>query len=107
MKYTPDEFLAKLPFPANEKWQDGVWFTSVFAKGDFELEFFAPRGTDFQTPHEKDEFYIIVSGTADLIKENEIIKCTIGDAIFVAKGEQHNFQNMSDDFATWVIFFSS
>ncbi len=105
MKFTTNEFLAKLPLPADEKWKDGVWFTNAFTKGAFELEFFAPRGTDYQTPHEKDEFYIIISGAADLIKENEIINCQIGDAIFVEAGEKHYFEKISDDFATWVIFF--
>jgi mannose-6-phosphate isomerase-like protein (cupin superfamily) len=105
MKFSPEDFIAKLPLPANEKWKDGVWFANAFTKGDFELEFFAPRGKDFQTPHEKDEFYIIVSGTADLIKENEKINCKIGDAIFVEAGENHHFEKISNDFATWVIFF--
>jgi len=105
MKFSASEFRAKLPFPANEKWTEGVWFTGVFEKGEFELEFFAPRGTDRQTPHDKDEFYIIVSGTADLLKEGETIPCASGDAIFVAAREDHHFENISDDFATWVIFF--
>jgi mannose-6-phosphate isomerase-like protein (cupin superfamily) len=105
MKFSSADFLAKLPLPANEKWKDGVWFANAFTNGNFELEFFAPRGTDFQTPHEKDEFYIIVSGTADLIKENEKINCKIGDAIFVKAGENHHFEKISNDFATWVIFF--
>ena len=105
MKFGIEEFRAKLPFPADEKWKDGIWFTNAFKKGDLELEFFAPRGTDFQTPHEKDEFYIIVSGTADLIKENETVKCRTGDAIFVGAGENHHFKNISEGFSTWVIFF--
>jgi mannose-6-phosphate isomerase-like protein (cupin superfamily) len=105
MKFETKDFLARLPLPADAKWKDGVWFTNVFSKGEFELEFFAPRGQDYQTPHEKDEFYIIVSGTADLITENEIVKCQPGDAVFVAAGESHHFENISEDFATWVIFF--
>jgi mannose-6-phosphate isomerase-like protein (cupin superfamily) len=105
MKFTIEEFRGKLPLPADEKWKDGVWFTNAFTKGDFELEFFAPRGKDYQTPHEKDEFYIIVSGTADLITENESVNCKIGDALFVAEGELHHFENISEDFAAWVIFF--
>ena len=105
MKFSPEEFRARLPLPANEKWTDGVWFTNAFTKGDFELEFFAPSGRDFQTPHEKDEFYIIVSGSADLLKEGEVVDCQTGDAIFVAAGEEHHFENMTDDFAAWVIFF--
>jgi len=105
MKFSPAEFLSKLPLPADEKWKDGVWFTNAFTKGDFELEFFAPRGTDFQTPHEKDEFYIITSGTADLIHEGKTVPCRTGDALFVAAGDEHHFENISEDFATWVIFF--
>ena len=105
MKFSAEEFRARLPLPADEKWKDGVWFTNAFTKGEFELEFFAPRGADFQTPHDKDEFYIIVSGTADLIKTGETVNCRTGDAIFVAAGENHHFENISDDFATWVIFF--
>lgn len=105
MKFSPEELLSKLPLPKNEKWKDGVWFSNVFSKGNFELEFFAPRGKDYQTPHEKDEFYIIVNGSADLIKDSEVVNCQIGDAVFVAAGENHHFENISDDFATWVIFF--
>jgi len=105
MKFAPKEFLAKLPLPANEKWHDGVWFKEVFAKGEFELEFFAPRGTDYQTPHDKDEFYIVVSGTADLLIKGENFPCAVGDALFVPAKIEHHFDNISDDFATWVIFF--
>lgn len=105
MKFTVEEFLTKLPQPANEKWKDGVWFTNAFTKGEFELEFFAPRGKDYQTPHEKDEFYIVVRGTAQLLIENEKFPCETGDALFVPAKIEHHFENMSDDFATWVIFF--
>jgi mannose-6-phosphate isomerase-like protein (cupin superfamily) len=105
MKFTIEEFLEKLPLPANEKWKEGVWFTSAFSKGSFELEFFAPRGKDYQTPHEKDEFYIIVRGSADLLIEGEKFSCTVGDALFVPAKVPHHFENMTNDFATWVIFF--
>lgn len=105
MKFSIEEFEAKLPLPANEKWKDGVWFTNTFTKNDFELEFFAPKGKDFQTPHEKDEFYVIVRGSAILVKEDERFNCEIGDALFVEAGVSHHFEEMSEDFATWVIFF--
>lgn len=105
MKFSSEEFLSKLPLPANDKWKEGVWFTNAFTKGEFELEFFAPRGKDYQTPHDKDEFYIIVGGTAQLDQNGEMIDCHIGDAIFVPAGEPHHFEKISDDFAVWVIFF--
>jgi mannose-6-phosphate isomerase-like protein (cupin superfamily) len=105
MKLTPEEFLAKLPLPANEKWREGVWFANAFSKGDFELEFFAPRGRDYQTPHEKDEIYVVVSGAGEFVKENERINFKAGDILFVEAGVAHRFENFSEDFATWVIFF--
>lgn len=105
MKFSFDEFLAKLPLPASEKWPDGVWFTNAFAKGDFELELFAPRGEDRQTPHEKDEIYIIVRGSGEFVKAGERINFKAGDALLVEAGVDHRFENFSEDFATWVIFF--
>ena len=105
MKYGFDEFLARLPLPADEKWTEGVPFTGAFSKGEFELEFFAPRGLDHQTPHEKDEFYIVVSGTAVLLIEGENFTCAVGDVLFVTAKIEHHFENISEDFATWVIFF--
>lgn len=105
MKYTVEEFLSKLPLPADEKWKDGVWFTNAFSKGNFELEFFAPRGKDYQTPHEKDEIYVIVRGSGEFVKENERMNFAAGDVLFVEAGVEHRFENFSEDFATWVMFF--
>lgn len=106
MKFAVEDFLKKLPLPPDEKWKDGVWFTNAFTKGEFELEFFAPKGTDYQTPHDKDEFYIVARGAADLLIENERFFCAVGDALFVPAQIPHHFENMSEDFAAWVIFFS-
>ena len=105
MKFTVEEFAAKLPFPADDKWKNGVWFANAFTKGSFELEFFAPQNIDYQTPHDRDEFYIVVRGNAVLIKENDRIECKTGDALFVEAGAEHHFEEISADFATWVIFF--
>jgi len=105
MKFTPEEFLAKLPLPATEKWKSGVSFTTAFRRRNLTLEFFAPRETDYQTTHEEDEFYIIARGSAELIIEAEKFDCAVGDALFVLAKTEHHFENMSDDFATWVIFF--
>lgn len=105
MKFTVDELLAKLPLPADEKWKDGVCFTTAFRQKDASLELFAPRGTDYQTPHEQDEIYIIARGSGELIIENNKFSCEVGDALFVQAKAEHHFENFTDDFATWVIFF--
>jgi mannose-6-phosphate isomerase-like protein (cupin superfamily) len=105
MKFTVDEFLADLPLPANEKWKEGVWDVEPFKKGNVTLVFFAPRGTDYQTFHDEDEFYFIARGRAELIVEDESFPCDAGDCFFVSALKKHHFKNISDDFATWAIFF--
>lgn len=105
MKFTSEEFLEKLPLPATEKWKDGVSFMTAFRRRNLTLEFFAPRGTDYQTTHEEDEFYIIARGSAELIIEAEKFQCAVGDALFVPARVEHHFEKMSADFATWAIFF--
>lgn len=105
MKFTIEEFLAKLPLPADEKWKEGVWDVEPFKKGNVTLVFFAPRGTDYQTFHEEDEFYFIARGKADLIVEDERFSGETGDCFFVPARQKHHFENISGDFATWAIFF--
>lgn len=69
------------------------------------VEYFAPKGTDNQTPHPRDELYVIASGTSEFLRENTLVNCKSGDVLFVPAGTVHRFQNFSDDFATWVIFY--
>lgn len=105
MKFTIEEMLAKLPLPANEKWKKGVWDIEPFEKNNVKLIFFAPKETDFQTFHEEDEFYFIARGSGELIIEDERFSCESGDVFFVAAKLPHRFENFTEDFATWAIFF--
>lgn len=105
MKFTVDEFLEKLPLPADEKWKEGVWDVELFKKRGVTLVFFAPRGTDHQTFHDEDEFYFIARGAGELVIEDERFSCQTGDAFFVPARKTHRFENFTDDFATWAIFF--
>ena len=105
MKFTIDQFLSRLPLPADEKWKDGVWDVEPFEKDGVKLVFFAPRGTDYQTFHDEDEFYFIARGSGKLVIADEVFECSAGDAFFVAANVRHRFENFSEDFATWAIFF--
>lgn len=51
MKFSYQDFLNRLPLPANEKWREGVWDVEVFKHGTLLLQVFAPRNHDYQTPH--------------------------------------------------------
>ena len=105
MKFRADDLLAKLPLAANEKWAEGVWDVEPFKKGNVSLVFFAPRGTDQQTAHDEDEFYFIISGTGGLVIGDVRRTFVVGDAFFVAARIPHHFENFTDDFATWAVFF--
>jgi mannose-6-phosphate isomerase-like protein (cupin superfamily) len=105
MKFTVNEFLEKLPLPADGKWMEGVCFATAFRRRNVTLEFFAPRGKDYQTAHSEDEFYFIVSGNGKFIKENERMTFTAGDVLFVEADIEHHFENFSADFSAWVVFF--
>lgn len=105
MKFTIEEFLKQLPLPANEKWKEGIWDIEPFKKGNVSLVFFAPSGNDYQTLHEEDEFYFIARGSGELVIDKETFKCETSDAFFVPAQMPHHFENFTDDFATWAIFF--
>lgn len=105
MKFTFDELLATLPLAANDKWKEGVWDIEPFKKGNVALVFFAPRGLDYQTVHDEDEFYFIVRGTGEIVIDGERQTCEQGDAFFVPANVPHHFERFTDDFATWAVFF--
>jgi mannose-6-phosphate isomerase-like protein (cupin superfamily) len=73
--------------------------------GDAEVEFYAPRGTDDQQPHTRDELYIIARGSGIFAVEDRQVRFVPGDVLFVAAGVEHRFAEFSDDFGTWVIFY--
>jgi mannose-6-phosphate isomerase-like protein (cupin superfamily) len=97
--------LERLPLPASSKWPHGVCDVEVFRRTGISLSVFAPILTDFQTPHEQDEIYIVVSGRGELHLDDKVLMAERGDALFVAAGTPHRFQRTSVDFACWVIFF--
>jgi mannose-6-phosphate isomerase-like protein (cupin superfamily) len=105
MKYTIDEFISQLPLPATGKWKDGIWDVEPFEKDGVKLVFFAPRGTDYQTHHDEDEFYFIARGSGKIVIGNEVFVYSTGDAFFVEAGVPHHFEEFTDDFATWAVFF--
>lgn len=75
------------------------------ASGTMELGLYRPDGLDPQNPHKQDEIYIIRTGTADFLRDNERISVSVGDTLFVPAGMEHRFVNFSDDFDTWVVFW--
>jgi mannose-6-phosphate isomerase-like protein (cupin superfamily) len=101
----PQDLLTRLPLPATDRWPDGVFDIEAFERGGLMLELFAPRDTDRQTSHGQDELYIVISGNAVLEVEGDDRPCATGDVLFVAARAPHRFVRISDDFATWALFW--
>ena len=72
-----------------------------------ELGFYAPRGTDPQDPHDRDELYFVAMGSGNFRRGEEVIAFGPGDALFVPAGQPHRFERFDDDFGTWVLFYGS
>lgn len=87
--------------------EDELRFAVMMEHGSMQLEYYAPRGTDPQTPHKKDELYIIVSGSGYFIRNGVREEFISGDVFFVPAGMPHCFEDFTDDFATWVIFYGN
>ena len=69
------------------------------------MKLYAPRGSDPQTPHMRDEIYVVIRGTGDFICPGERRKFGPHDFLFVSAGMEHRFENFSDDLALWVFFY--
>ena len=80
-------------------------FTIVHTRGTMVLELYAPRGIDDQQPHLQDELYFVVRGTGTFYCDGERVQFGPGDALFAAAGVEHRFENFTDDFETWVVFY--
>jgi len=104
-KASVTELLARLPGPKTTRWPDGERFVEAFSHGTLLVELYAPVGTDPQTAHTRDEVYIGVSGSGDFVVAGERSPFKPGDALFVAAGVEHRFENFTADFTTWVIFY--
>jgi mannose-6-phosphate isomerase-like protein (cupin superfamily) len=77
----------------------------VFVDGDLEIRLYAPKGHDPQTPHDRDELYVVASGQGKFRVGDRIEAFSPGALLYVAARETHRFEDFSDDFATWVVFY--
>jgi mannose-6-phosphate isomerase-like protein (cupin superfamily) len=105
MRFTVKEYLDRLPLPGNDKWKHGIWDVEAFRKEHVSMVLFAPKGEDFQTSHDEDEFYFIVSGSGEMVIGGERHPFAAGDAFYVPAGVEHRFEDFTDDLVTWAVFF--
>ncbi|MGB5821599.1 MAG: cupin domain-containing protein [Saonia sp.] len=98
MKVDKNFALAKLA-------QQDSPFLTLFEHGTLSVEIYKPERIDLQQPHSRDEVYVVVSGTGEFLNGDVQTTFAPGDFLFVPAGVPHRFENFTDDFATWVIFY--
>jgi mannose-6-phosphate isomerase-like protein (cupin superfamily) len=91
--------LARLPGPRGER------FAAQLSHGSLLVEIYAPRGVDAQTPHTRDEVYVVVQGSGDFINGESRAPVGPGDLLFVPARVEHRFVDFTDDLVVWVIFY--
>ena len=96
---TPAQGLARLPGPKGER------FVELFQHGTLSIELYAPRGTDPQKPHARDEVYVVIHGRGQFRNAGERHPFGPGDVLFVPAGVTHRFEDFTDDLAVWVFFY--
>ena len=80
-------------------------FVTLLQHGSMRVEWYKPDKIDKQTPHRQDELYVIHSGSGTFYNDGERTLFNASDVLFVRAGNEHRFENFTDDFATWVIFY--
>ncbi len=99
-RLTPHHALAALA-----RSETNLPFVQLLTHGTLSVEMYQPLGQDHQTPHTRDEIYVVVSGSGEFVKGGVRQSFQTGELLFVPAGVEHRFENFSDDFATWVMFY--
>src|ERR1700749_3164369 len=96
---TVAEALALLPGAGGQR------FAKVLEHESLLVEIYAPRGTDPQQPHTRDELYVVVEGSGRFVNGEERHAFEPGDVLFVPGGGVHRFEEFTEDFVVWVVFY--
>ncbi|MGC5288560.1 cupin domain-containing protein [Micromonospora sp. DT231] len=61
-------------------------------------------GRDDQSPHTEDEIYVVTTGRARIVTPDGAAEVGPGSVIFVPAGEEHRFDEVTEDLALLVVF---
>ena len=96
---TFSDALARMPGPDKDQ------YDILLRHGTMTVGLYAPRGIDDQTPHTKDEVYVVMEGRGWFKNGADRHRFAKGDVLFVPAGVDHRFEEFSDDLALWVVFY--
>jgi mannose-6-phosphate isomerase-like protein (cupin superfamily) len=84
---------------------DGKHFATLLQRGTLKFLLSMPVRPNEQAPHVQDELYVVVRGHGVLFHDGKRDRFTQGDAMFVAAGTEHHFEDFTEDLAVWVAFY--
>lgn len=102
---TSNSFRVPLETALKKLKESGNEFIKLFTHGSLVVEIYKPDKADKQTPHTRDEIYVIVNGSGEFFLEGKRTTFSPGDILFVPAGAEHRFENFTDNFVTWVLFY--
>jgi mannose-6-phosphate isomerase-like protein (cupin superfamily) len=79
-------------------------FLRFLERDGFDVGLYKPEQIDTQTPHLRDEIYVIASGRGNFRLGAETSAVAPGDLLFVPAGAEHRFEDFTADFSAWVVF---
>ncbi len=97
--HTFQHAMSLMPGPAKDQ------YDVLMRHGTLEVGIYAPRGIDDQTPHSRDEVYVVMKGTGEFQNGPDRVPFGPGDVLFVPARQEHRFEKFSEDFAAWVFFY--
>jgi len=77
----------------------------LFRHGSLQVKVYSPAGSDPQSPHTRDEAYVVIAGKGTFVSDAGRHPFGPGDFLFAPAGVPHRFEEFSTDFAVWVFFY--
>jgi mannose-6-phosphate isomerase-like protein (cupin superfamily) len=84
---------------------EGLPSAAVLEHCTLQVKMYSPRDADRQTEHTRDEVYVVARGSGWFVNGSDRHPFQTGDMLFVPAGVSHRFEQFTDDFCTWVVFY--
>ena len=97
-KLSPEAGLAALAAAGDD-------YVVPFRHGTLEVGVYLPAKVDAQTPHTRDEIYVVARGEGWFVHGEQQHRFAAQDVLFAAAGVVHRFEGFSEDFLVWVFFY--
>lgn len=80
-------------------------YVELFKHGSLVIEIYKPERIDLQEPHDQDEVYVVIAGSGFFVNGEDRKPFEAGEVLFVPAGVVHRFEDFTEDFSAWVVFY--